>query len=1815
VKDLSGAAYLYNTSGQLLQTFQDPKGIADDYFGNSVAISGTYVLIGAVKANYLGSAYLYNTSGQLLQTYQDPAEFGEGYFGTTVALSGANVLIGGAYVNGYTRDAYLYNTSGQLLQTYEDPNESDEFGATLALSGTNVLLGAEGSSSGAGAAYLYNTSGQLLQTFQDPSGSGDAFFGSSLALSGTYLLVGAYDLIGAAYLYNTSGQLLQTFQDPNESGRDYFGSTAALSGTNALVGGEDTNAACYFTSAQYQLSVTSQPAEPNVAPGLPQGQIASSDTFDVQVSVDDAEGNLDTDYSGNLTISLANSGTGPGGGELGGTLTEPVQSGVADFNDLTISQPGTGYALTASDGNGDTVTTDPFTVVPDISVLSLFTTDSNEVYITYDINSNHVPNSFDIDIFRSSAQQYGSPASGGTSATSIEVASLYVGTPDQGQYTQGVNFLTGNSGFSFPVTQGAVSLAAPLAPAPELPYVLAVVDPNQILPSDISTDRGDSTGNFRIYTIAAVAQGFSFAPGLAGWVQPMVNDLLAQGYNEAFPIDWNSSLQSLEPGQTQLGGDQLFQEIVAAATDLENCYSLNSDDIIDVQLIGHSRGSAVIDRAIEDLLASQDLYPVLDPAMQDAINNAGTIPGQLLSGYYKLTFLDPHPANQNTVDLASVSPYSALTGTLGIAGLAFYAYASGQYDDPNIYIPGRVNQVEDFYEQDSTSSVNPSASASYEYLFNLEGESLSEIQVANTTQTKVDPYNLSSLQLGHTDIWQWYESNVIPNLFSGGEVPPIPPANSSDYSSSEAATQIALLPSPELTVDSNGDFDPSAGAPFTVYAYALTAQGTLATDFEGSITVSLADNPGETTLGGTLTVNAVNGVATFSGLTLSNPATGYTLEALSPGLTSGTAPQIDIEPDQLAVTLQPPATVAAGRTFPVTIAAETRDGTIDTSFSGNVTLGLYSLTETLSGQVTEPAIDGIATFPSYSVDTAGDSVVLAADATSAASATTEQFDVTPANATQLQASILPGGNITVGQSFTEQVWAEDSNGNVDTTFNGDVTLSLTGNTGGATLGGILTVPAVNGLATFTGLTISAPGTGYAIQASGDGFTTTNTIYITPAGTATQLVVTTQPASTVESGDGLDLIVTAADGNGTVDTSFTGNVSLALNNLLGQSSSGLGGVTTEAAVNGVATFSGLTVSQIGQDYTLQASASGLTNTSSNPFSVLYYPDFADLSAPTIPAGSDTTTISGTLNAKAGDQLIPAGESVLVTLNGISQFAILDSDDTFSTTFQTNTLAASNSPYSIELSYQGDADFNVASSSSSVTVLPADVATSTVSVSSAKVAAGSSVTVTLQAEDAAGNYLTTGGLTVAFSPGSASGGAGSFSTVTDNGNGTYTATFTGTIAGINTIAATIDREPVTTIPAAITVTPGLVDPGNSLVTVSASTIQLGGVDTITIQARDANGNHETSGDLASVAIALANKTGGRGTFSKVLNNKNGTYTATFTGTLDGSNAITATVNGKEIASTAPVTISGGTVSVSESTVSVPSPPITAGSTTTVTLQAKYPKNQNELAGGLTVLFKLGSTTGGQGTFSSVTDNGNGTYTATFTGTAAGKNTIRAYIDGKEVTSTPPKIDVVTGPYSLSKSVMTVSSGMVTASGKVVATLQLEDAGGNKLSTSGLAVVFTVGDQQFTATQNAKTGTYSASFSETLAGKYMIEATINGQAVTSRAPAVTVNPGPLSLSNSEVFQPSPDSVAEGKTLTVYLQTEDAYGNDLTADLLADGVTFALGSKTGGQGTFGKVTYLGNGKYTVTFTAGKITGNNSIVAYIAGKKLTSSAPTIIVT
>lgn len=98
------------------------------------------------------------------------------------------------------------------------------------------------------------------------------------------------------------------------------------------------------------------------------------------------------------------------------------------------------------------------------------------------------------------------------------------------------------------------------------------------------------------------------------------------------------------------------------------------------------------------------------------------------------------------------------------------------------------------------------------------------------------------------------------------------------------APSLKFLVQPSKTVVNQvitgADINPS-GPPLQVEI--LNGDGNVITTSSAPVTIALGANPGGGTLSGTTTVNAVNGVATFSDLSINQPGSGYVLAATSPG--------------------------------------------------------------------------------------------------------------------------------------------------------------------------------------------------------------------------------------------------------------------------------------------------------------------------------------------------------------------------------------------------------------------------------------------------------------------------------------------------------------------------------------------------------------------------------------------------------------------------------------------------------------------------------------------------------------------------------------------------------------------------------------------------------------------------------------------------------------------------------------------------------------------------------------------------------------------
>src|SRR5205814_1500597 len=182
-----------------------------------------------------------------------------------------------------------------------------------------------------------------------------------------------------------------------------------------------------------------------------------------------------------------------------------------------------------------------------------------------------------------------------------------------------------------------------------------------------------------------------------------------------------------------------------------------------------------------------------------------------------------------------------------------------------------------------------------------------------------------------------------------------------------------------------------------------------------------------------------------------------------------------------------------------------------------------------------------------------------------------------------------------------RVSALDDAGNVVTGFTGSITVALGANPGGGTLSGTTSVTAVNGVATFSTLSINNPGTGYTLVASASGLTgTTSTSFNITAPPATNLAFTTQPQST-QAGQTMPAVRGAArDASGNTVTSYTGLITVAIGANPGGGT--LAGTTSVNAVSGVATRSAERMNEPGKRYTLVWRVLGLKGTTCACFSI-------------------------------------------------------------------------------------------------------------------------------------------------------------------------------------------------------------------------------------------------------------------------------------------------------------------------------------------------------------------------------------------------------------------------------------------------------------------------------------------------------------------------------------------------------------------------------------------------------------------------------------
>jgi hypothetical protein len=204
----AGSAYVFRRSGtswSLEQKLVAPDALADDSLGTSVSISGDTVATGAARDDTTagmdaGSVRVFLWTGsvwalQATLTASDGAA--EDRFGNSVAVDGDVMAVGAPVHDTHTGAAYIFVRTGgvwaqQQKLVASDGALGDQFGASVALAGDVLVVGAPGDEGDEGSAYVFTRSGSTwtqAQKLTAPDAGFVAQFGIAVGLSGDLVTV------------------------------------------------------------------------------------------------------------------------------------------------------------------------------------------------------------------------------------------------------------------------------------------------------------------------------------------------------------------------------------------------------------------------------------------------------------------------------------------------------------------------------------------------------------------------------------------------------------------------------------------------------------------------------------------------------------------------------------------------------------------------------------------------------------------------------------------------------------------------------------------------------------------------------------------------------------------------------------------------------------------------------------------------------------------------------------------------------------------------------------------------------------------------------------------------------------------------------------------------------------------------------------------------------------------------------------------------------------------------------------------------------------------------------------------------------------------------------------------------------------------------------------------------------------------------------------------------------------------------------------------------------------------------------------------
>jgi hypothetical protein len=579
-----------------------------------------------------------------------------------------------------------------------------------------------------------------------------------------------------------------------------------------------------------------------------------------------------------------------------------------------------------------------------------------------------------------------------------------------------------------------------------------------------------------------------------------------------------------------------------------------------------------------------------------------------------------------------------------------------------------------------------------------------------------------------------------------------------------------------------------------------------------------------------------------------------------------------------------------------------------------------------------------------------------------------------------------------------------------------------------------------------------------------------------------------------------------------------------------------------------------------------------------------------STASVPDGrsGDPTILVVQARDKGGNPLSSGGATVVVTVRGANAAGPMTATDVGDGTYTVTYTPVVAGTDSVAITMDGT-PISGSPFTSTVGVGAASPANSAATVPPGAV--GSPTAIVVQARDGGGNPLTSGGATVVVTVSGAN-NPGAL-TVTDRGDGTYTASYIPTAVGTDHVAITMNGTPISGSPFTSTVGTGAVSPARSTATVPDGTAGL--PTTILIQARDGGGNPLTSGGATVVVIVSGANNPGALT---VTDRGDGTYAASYTPTVAGTDHVAITMNGTPISgSPFTSTVGAGAVSPAHSTATVPDGAV--GLPTDIVVQARDGNGNPLTSGGATVVVTIsGANAVGPIT---ATDMGDGTYSASYTPAVAGTDSVAITMDGTPISGSPFTSTVTVWAVSPAHSTATVPDGTAGLPTDIV--VQARDGSGNPWSSGGATVVVTVSGANavgpITAT-DVGDGTYTASYVPTVVGTDHVAITMDGTPISGSPFTSTVGAGAVSPAHSTATVPDG---AVGLPTDIVVQARDGNGNPLTSGGATVVVTIS------GANAVGPITAtdVGDGTYTASYTP-TVAGTDHVAITMNGTPISGS-------